>query len=580
MKAQTKFRKAISRGLSIGVIVILVLAAAVGVYYYSTTGTSTTSTTSQTTSSNYKNTIVIGTTDSVQTTLDPADAYDYFAGSEVMPNINDGLVDYRPGTSQYVPGLATSWSVTPDGMTWTFNLRQGVKFADGTQFNATVVNYSMDRQNAIQEAAGPFVGAGIGGTGAQCCGILNHTEVTGTYQIKFYLNHPFTAFLGMMAFSAMYPVEPKYAPMPAHPNPGSNEGVVNFTSSCNSEATCATENPNQLGAYMLTKWTRAGGADVEMDFTANPNYWNATGGYPKTPNIIVKFYADSTALALAMNSGEIDIAYRQLGATDVNAFKTNSAFHEWNGPGTFIQYLIFNEKDPAFTQTVRQAIAYAVNRTAIAKNVFQGQVNNLYSMIPVGMAYHTDAFKSAYGDANIAQAQTLLTQAGYSTSHKLIINLTYPTGHYTSLDLVSQQIKQALEKTGMVTVNVNSEPWSASYKPDVSGNKLQVYFFGWYPDYVDPYDYQYPFFPANGVGFLNTNWVNSTETSLLSQIASTSDTTTLASLYAHTQSIESEAVPIIPLFQGTGIAVSNTHVSGLVLDITQYFRYYLLQETA
>lgn len=572
-----KYRTAISRSLSIGIVVVLIVAAIGAIYYVTLPGPSPSTTSS---SAKYKNTIVIGTTDSVQTTLDPADAYDYFAGSEVMPNINDGLVDYRPGTSQYVPALASSWSVTPDGTVWTFTLRQGVKFTDGTPFNATSVKYSIDREFAIQEAEGPFVGAGIGGTGAQCCGVLNHTEVTGPYTIKFYLNAPFTAFLGMMAFSAMFPVNPSSAHMPAHPNPGTNEGVVNFTSNCSSEQTCRAENPNGLGAYMLTKWDRSGGTDVEMDFAANPNYWNATGGYPKTPNIVVKFFSDQTALALAMSSGEIDIAYRQLGATDVNSFKANSALKVWSGPGTFIQYMVFNEKYTALTQTVREAIAYAVNRTAIAKNVFQGQVTNLYSMIPIGMADHTDSFKTAYGDANTAKAESLLTKAGYSTTHKLVINMTYPTGHYTSTDLITQQVKQALEATGMVTVNVNSEPWSSAYKPDTRADKLQVYLYGWYPDYVDPYDYQFPFFPADGVGFLHTHWVNSTVTGLLTQIASTSDATKLASLYGQAQTIEAQAAPVIPLFQGTGLAVSNTHVSGLVLDITQYFRYYTLQETA
>lgn len=559
-------------------MIIIIIVAAIAVYYGTTMTTSSSSTTTTTTSA-YKNTIIIGTTDSVQSTLDPADAYDYFAGSELMLNINDGLVDYRPGTSQYVPALATSWTATPNGTVWTFEIRQGIKFTDGTPFNATTVKYSVDRQFAIQEAEGPFVGAGIGGTGAQCCGIINHTQVTGPYEIRFYLNHPFTAFLGMMAFSAMFPVNPKYAPMPAHPNPGSNEGVVNFTSNCDSEQSCRSENPNGLGAYMLTKWDRSGGTDVEMDFAANPNYWNATGGYPKTANIVVKFFSDSTSLALAMSSGEIDIAYRQLGATDISSFRTNAADKVWDGPGSFIQYLVFNEKDTALTQTVRQAIAYAINRTAIVRNVFQGQAQNLYSMVPIGMAYHTDAFKTMYGDANTAKAVSLLTQAGYSTTHKLVINMTYPTGHYTSTDLISQQISQALTATGVVTVNINSEPWSSGYKPDTTANKLQVYLYGWYPDYVDPYDYQIPFFPADGVGFVHANYVNSTLNGLLSQIAMTTDATQLATLYTHAQNIEATSAAIIPLFQGTGLAVSNTHVSGLYLDITQYFRYFTLQET-
>jgi len=588
MEVQTSYRKAISRGAVIGIVIVIIVVAGVAAYYAATSGpTSTTSTTSSSststtttsttsTTSALKNTIVIGTTDSVQTTIDPANAYDYFAQSVVILNLGDGLVDYKPGSTTYVPALATDWSVTPNGTVWTFNLRQGVKFADGTPFNASTVQYTVNREFAIQEADGPFVGAGVGGTGAQCCGVLNHTTVTGPYQIKFYLNQPFTAFLGMVAFQALWPVDPKVAPMPAHPSPGSNEGIVNYTSSCdNDPAPC---NPMGLGPYTLTKWDRSAGKDVEMDFKANPNYWNATNGWPKTPNIIIKFYSDATSLALALKNGEIDIAYRQLAATDLASFQSNSAYKYWSGPGTFIQYLCFNVHDTALTQTVRQAIAAAINRSAIVNNVFLGYDTPLYSMIPAGMSYHTDQFKTDYGDANTAKAQALLTQAGYSTSHKLIINLTYPTGHYTSTDGIGLQLKQALESTGMVTVNLANQPWS-SYKQSTSADQLQVYIYGWYPDYVDPYDYQLPFYPANGAGFLNTHYVNSTLNGLLTQIAGSSDTTTLASLYSKAQAIESQAAANVPLFQGISTAVSTPKVTGIVLDVTIWFRFGLLQET-
>ena len=591
MKLQMSNKTAISRAATIGIVIIIILVGAVAAYYVSTTGGAsstttpttggtttlpTTVTTSPTTSvSAYRSQIIIGTTDSVQTTLDPADAYDYFAQDVVILNVGDGLVDYKPGSSAYVPALATDWSVTPNGTVYTFNLRQGVKFADGTPFDATTVQYSVQREFAIQESAGPFVGAGVGGSGAQCCGVLNHTSVTGPYQVKFYLNEPFTAFLGMVAFQALWPVDPKIAPMPAHPSPGTNEGIVNYTSNCSTDPTPC--NPNGLGPYKLTKWDRSAGKDVEMDFTANANYWNATNGWPKTHNIIIKFYSDSTSLALAMRNGEIDVAYRQIAPTDLASFQTNSAFKVWKGPGSFIQYLVLDLKDKALTQTVRQAIAYAMNRSAIANNVFLGTVQPLYSMIPAGMSYHTDQFQTNYGDANIAKAQALLTQAGYSTSHPLIINLTYPTGHYTSTDGIALQLKQALEKTGMVNVVTSSSPWS-SYKASTQADQLQAYMYGWYPDYVDPYDYQVPFYPGDGTGFLHDNFVNSTLTTLFKSIASTASTSQLATLYNQAQTIEAQQAPVIPMFQGTSIAVSNTKVTGIVLDITIWFRLGLLQE--
>jgi peptide/nickel transport system substrate-binding protein len=584
LESRAGISRAISTTAVIGVLVVLIIAGVVAYYVAyppgggtssSTTTPTTTTTTKATTSActNCKSTIVIGTTDTVQTTIDPADAYDYF-GDNLIYNLGDGLVDYRPGSSQYLPGLATSWNASADGKVWTFNLRQGVTFPDGTPFNANVVNYSVNRQFVIQEAAGPFVGAGIGSftsvVGSE--GALNHTQVMGTYKINFYLNQPLAAFLGMMAFTAMYPVNPNVAVMPPHPNPGNSVGVINYTGNV------ATENPNGLGPYTLTSWQRQGGSDIEIDLTANTHYWNASGGWPKTQNIVIKFYSDSTSLALALNSGEVDVAFRQLSATDIASFQSNSQFKVWNGPGAFIQYLVFNQKDTALTQTVRQAIAYALNRSAIVTNVFQGAAQNLYSMIPIGMVYHTDAFKTMYGDANDVQAEALLTQAGYSTTNKLIVNLTYPTGHYASTDGISAQIKQALEKTGMVTVNVSPEPWS-NYKASTQADQLQVYIYGWYPDYVDPYDYTYPFFPADGQGFLHTNWVNSTMNSLVAQILATSDSTQLTSLYSHAQNIVTQAAPVIPLFQGSSIAVSTPKVSGIVLDITTIFRYYTLQAT-
>lgn len=77
------------------------------------------------TAANYRTTLVMGTTDSVQSAIDPARAYDFF-GWEIILNTGCGLVEIEPGTGDIVPSLATSWSVSDDGLNWTFNLRQGV----------------------------------------------------------------------------------------------------------------------------------------------------------------------------------------------------------------------------------------------------------------------------------------------------------------------------------------------------------------------------------------------------------------------------------------------------------------------
>ncbi len=539
-------------------VLIIIILAGVGYYFYSSTSVPSMTTTGMptTTMPTYKDTIVIGTTDTVQTTLDPADAYDYFAQSVIMTNIANGLVEYRPGTTEFVPALATDWTVSPDGLTWTFNLRQGVKFADGTPFDASVVKYSIDREFAIDESSGPFAGVGIDT-------MINKTVVTSQYQIQFVLNAPFSAFLAIVAFQAMWPVNPNVAPM---------HSIVNYTGDVK------TEINTNIGAYMVTGWQRTGGKDVEIDLQANPNYWNASGGYPKTKNIILKIYSDSTSLNLAMQSGAIDIAYRQLSPTDNQAYQSNANFKFWEGPGTFIQYLCFNAKSPPFNNVaVRQAVAAALDRSLITNTVFLGQVDPLYSMIPAGMSYHTEAFKT-YGDANVAQATSLLQSAGYSASNPLKFTLTYPTGHYSSTDGISSAIKQALEKTGMVQVTLASEPW-ANYKASTQSDQLQAYIYGWYPDFLDPWDYTQPFLPADGRGFLNTHYVSPDMTALIKTVGSSTDTSVLATTYASIQDLTAKDAPVVPLFQGKSTAVSNLKVGGLILDTTIWFRAYLLWET-
>jgi len=550
----------------VAVVLIVIILAGVG-YYYSTTTTMAPTTTmvpTTTAAPLYKDTIVVGTTDSVQTSIDPADAYDYF-GINIIQNVGAGLVDYRPGTTQIVPALATDWSVSSDGLTWTFNLRQGVHFPDGTPLNATVVKYSIDREFLIDEPEGPFAGVGYDT-------IINRTVVSGPYQVQFVLNEPFSAFLAQVAFTPMYPVNPNVAPMPMM-RCGDTCGIVNYT------GTVGTENPTGLGPYLLSNWQRTAGKDVEIDLTANPNYWNATGGLPKTKNIIIKFYTDATSLNLAMQSGAIDIAYRQLAPADIQAFQSNTNVKVWKGPGQFIQYLVFNTAQAPFDNVaVRQAIAAAVDRSLITNTVFLGQADPLYSMIPAGMSYHTDAFKY-YGDANVTAAQSYLQSAGYSTTNPLKFTLTYPTGHYQSTDGIASALKQALEKTGMIQVTLANEPWP-NYKASTRADQLQAYIYGWYPDYVDPYDYTYPFLPPDGVGFLHSHYVSPQMNQLLQQAASTTDTSTLPMTYAQVQQLLVTDVPMLPLFQGTSICVSNLNVGGIVLDPTTIFRYYLLWESA
>jgi len=543
--------KAIGKLAIVAIIVVIVIVAALAIYitmfYQQPT----------------ENVLIMGTTDKVEVNLDPAEAYDYF-GWEIIQATGCGLVEIRPGSNagpeDMLPSLATSWEVSDDGLIWTFHLRHGVKFEDGTEFNATHVWYTFERAKNLNVPEGPYVGIGIYTKDGDC--IIKNVTVVDKYTVKFYLNYPFTPFLSLLACQACYIVNPKYAPM---------NKTVDYV-----EGNARASYPMDLGPYKLTKWTRVGGLDQEMILEANPNYWNASGGYPKTKKIIIKFYSDSTSLRLAIESGEIDIAFRQLSAADINSLKQKTNLKVWEGTGAFIQYLVFQEKFyPLNITEVRRAIAAAINRTLLTETVFQGQMKPLYSMIPIGMTGHVDAFKKL-GDANYTYTREVLAKYGYNETNKLHLDLYYETsGHYPQSPDQAQAIKQSLEASGVIDVTLHGLEW-AQYRAQRVAETMPLMIYGWYPDYVDPDDYVYPFLHSVGGSWLHYHYNNTQMDALIEQSRSTTNATLRLELYGQIQELMVQDSPIVPLFQGTAFAVTKPNVKGVYLDITQSWRHWLV----
>jgi peptide/nickel transport system substrate-binding protein len=553
-KMKSRSKRGVSNTLIIVVAVLIVIILAAGVYAYLTL-----------VPPRPKDTLIMGTTDSVETGLDPALAYDFF-GWEIIQATGSGLVDIRPGTPKgasaddIIPALALNWSSTTDGLHWTFNLRQGVKFADGTEFNATHVKYTFDRGIGIAASDGPFVGIGYSD-------IIDNVQVVSKYQVKFNLKIPFSAFLSLMACQASFIVNPKYAPK--------NE-IINYT-----DGNPRASYPMDLGPYNLTEWVRTAGRDEEMRLAANPNYWNASGGYPKTKNIIIKFYSDATTLGLAIEGGEIDIAFRQLRSSDINALKTNTSVKVWQGTGAFIQYMVFQETIKPFDNArVRRAIAAAINRTDLTQTVFLGQAAPLYSMIPNGMAGHTDAFKTL-GDANYTFTKSTLNDktiygGPYNSTHKLVIDLWYEiSGHYPQSADQGLVLKNSLEASGVIKVNLNGLDWAA-YKLKRDEGTMPVYIYGWYPDYVDPDDYTYPFLHSAGSSWLNNHYNNTQMDNLIMWARGNTTATARNNLYAQIQTLMVQDTPMVSLYQGSAWAVTKPNVKGVYLDITQDWRHWLV----
>jgi peptide/nickel transport system substrate-binding protein len=534
------------------VLVVIIAGGAVGVYFFMRPPPIT-------------NLIVMGTTDSVETVLDPARAYDYFAWS-IIGSLSSGLVDIEPGSQaepgDIIPGLATSWTTSGAGSIYDFTLREGVTFADGLPFNASIVKYTFDRScnltgEGLYEPEGFQLGIGL-------ADIIENVTILGEYSVRFYLYFPWAPFLQTMAAQGCFMVHPTYAPM--------NE-LANYT-----EGNARASHACGLGPYLLQSWSRVGGSDEEMVFVKNPDYWDAASGLPKTDTFIIKFYESDTALATAMSSGEIDVAYRQLSAAQINAFRANPAVRVWEVAGPFIQYMCFQQRTYPYNETlIRQGIAAALNRTNLVETVFLGTAQPLYSIIPEGMAYHKPTFE-VHGSANYTYTQTVFDLFGYNSTNKLVVELYYESsGHYPQSAEQAAFFKSNLEASGVMTVNLNALEW-ASYRTARSAGSMPVYLYGWYPDYIDPDNYAFlPFatwlnmaynstYPAGGVAQYNL-WVWGR--------SNTTDTGRRTSYHA-LQDLQAQECSVIPLYQGGAYAVSKLTIHGIILDITINFRHWLL----
>ncbi|MEO2152693.1 MAG: ABC transporter substrate-binding protein, partial [Thermococcus sp.] len=371
-------------------VVFLVLFSVVASGCISGGGSSSTSPSSTPTATgSEKDTIIIGVTDKV-TDLDPANAYDFYTW-EVLNNVMEGLVKYKPGTLEIEPALAESWEVNKDSTVWTFHLRKDAKFADGTPLTAKDVVRSINRVMTIKGDPSWLVTS-----------FVEKVEAKDDYTVVFYLKHPTAYFLALLTTPPYFPVSPKY----------DNDKI-------DSDATYGG-----VGPYKIVKWVR----DQELVLEANPYYY---GEKPKTKKIIIKFYNDASTMRLALQNGEIDVAWRTLRPTDIKSLKESGKFNVIEVPGGFIRYVCLNTKiDPTKEVKVRQALAAAVDRNEISKIVYQGTVEPLYSLIPNGMWSHLDVFKEKYGDGNIELAKKLLSEAGYSEGNPVEIQLWYTPTHY------------------------------------------------------------------------------------------------------------------------------------------------------
>jgi peptide/nickel transport system substrate-binding protein len=478
--------------------------------------------------------LIIGTTDKV-TVLDPADAYDFHTW-EIFHNTADTLLRYIPGTTELEPGLAVDFpEVSEDGTEYTFKLREGLTFGDGTPFNAEAVKWSIDRVIRLQGDPNWLVTA-----------FVESVEVVDEYTVMFKLLGPVNYFPLLIATTPYSPISPQcYSP-----------------DAVDADSTCAG-----IGPYKMVKWER----DVEMVLEQNEDYFEP----PKTPKIVVKYYADATTLRLAVESGEIDVATKTLNPTDYADLQAAGKLQVIQGPGAQIRYICINVTTPPFdSKEVRQALSYLVDREALTNVAFQGTHEPLYSMVPMGMWSHLDTFP----ERDLEKGKELLAAAGFDEGNPLVMDLWWTPTHYgpTEAD-VATILKDNLEESGVVQVSLQNTEW-ATYKQYMSAGSMPVFMLGWYPDYLDPDNYTWTFAQSDASDDTGVFYANDEMDALLlaAQQAPELRGDDRQATYEEIQKLWVTEAPTIPLTQGSLLVVAQPNVQGIVLDPNMQYHYFLM----
>lgn len=492
-----------------------------------------------------KDTLVYATTEKV-TDMDPANAYDFHTW-EIFQNVGRGLLAYKPGTTELIPGLATDYEVNEAGDVYTFYLREGVKFSDGSEFTAEDVKWSIDRVMRLEGDPSWLVTS-----------FVDNVEVVDKYTVRFNLQNPVGFFPNVVATVPYFPMNPEAYPADQWINdPSELEGGT----------------LSGLGPYKIVSFKR----DEEVILEANENFY---GDAPNIDRIVIRYYADATTMRLALENNEVDLVYKTLNPSDIEDLAANENYNTFELESPYIRYLCFETSESVFSDNeLRQAVAALIDRPEVSQQVFFGQVDPLYSMVPEGMKFHTTDFKSELGDGNVELAEEILSSKGYSASDPFEFELWYTPSHYGDTEVnLAEVLADQFEETDMIDVSIKSAEWS-TYTDSWDDKRMPAFLLGWYPDYLDPDNYTAAFAGTSGSAGMGIYFSDSEWDQLFREEQSTPDQERRKEIFEQLQMMWTEQVPTAPIFQGKLYVFTQPDVSGVKIGPSLIFNYDELEYT-
>lgn len=427
--------------------------------------------------------------------LDPAFASDG-ESFRISRQIFEGLVGVEPGTADPAPMLAESWTQSDDGLSYTFELKQGVTFHDGSEFNADAVCFNFDRQNnftgiAQSESLSYYWGKIMRGYADTGTSIYGGCEATSASEVTITLTEPFAGFIPALSLPAFAIQSPTALEEYQADNVGG-------TSEAPTLSEYAQAHPTGTGPFKFDSWEPGAEATV----SAYDGYWGEQG---QVQQVIFRVIGDTTARRQALESGSID-GYDLVAPADLGALES-AGYMLTNRDPFNILYLGMNQADPALSDIrVRQAIAQSIDKQQLVSQVLPEGTTVASQFMPDSVIGFNSGVTTFDYDPDAAKA--LLAEAGYTDANPLTITFNYPVNisrpYMPNPEQIFTNLQSQLQAVGIV-VNPVSNEWGEYLDLIQGGSEHGIHLLGWTGDYNDPDNFVGTFFggKSNEWGFDN-----------------------------------------------------------------------------
>lgn len=451
--------------------------------------------------------------------LDPVNVTDG-ESLKVTRNIFDGLVTYDKYSTDVVPALATRWEVSKDEKTWTFYLRKGVKFHDGTPFNADAVVFNferwMNKDNPYHQGEFEYYGYMFGGYP----GIIKSVKAKDDYTVVFTLEKPQATFLSNLAMDCF---------------------AISSPAAIKKWKADYFKHPVGTGPFVFKEWVK----DDKIVLEANKDYW---GEGPYVDGVIFRAIKDNSARLMELQSGTINIA-DGINPDEVALIKKDKNLKVYLRPAMNVGYLAMNfDKKPFDNVLVRRAINYAIDKKAIIDAFYAGLAEPAKNPMPPMMwGYNNDIKDYEY---NPAKAKELLKQAGFPNGFKTTLwAMPVPRPYMPQPRKIGEAIQGYLAAVG-IQAEIVSWDW-ATYLAKTENGEHDMALLGWTGDNGDPDNFLYVLLDkdnavkgsAGNIAFYRSDKLHD----LLIKAQQVSDKATRTKLYKEAQVVIHEDAPWVPI---------------------------------